>query len=177
MLNLWLRMLSLRPKYIDAVAKNARRDIENARCNAKNAKFETRIIKLEQDSSQSQSNSSSKNIPDSIVANEVRKRDEKLAKMEFISPKKALRFKIELFTCALPKDGLLSDEKNSELLHSDLSSGSNKKNSELSYTSNTLAFNTFLKSGINILPASCPPILRTNSTHDYALLFLQKTLD
>ncbi|PKC64712.1 hypothetical protein RhiirA1_462045 [Rhizophagus irregularis] len=175
MLNLWLRMLSLRP---NAVAKNARRDIENARCNAKNAKFETRIIKLEQDSSQSQSNSSSKNIPDSIVANEVqRKRDEKLAKMEFISPKKALRFKIELSTCALPKDGLLSDEKNSELLHSDLSSGSNKKNSELSYTSNTLAFNTFLKSGINILPASCPPILRTNSTHDYALLFLQKTLD
>ncbi|CAB4385964.1 unnamed protein product [Rhizophagus irregularis] len=61
-------MLSLRP---NAVAKNARRDIENARCNAKNAKFETRIIKLEQDSSQSQSNSSSKNIPDSIVANEV----------------------------------------------------------------------------------------------------------
>ena len=42
--------------------------------------------------------------------------------------------KIELSDCAQPKDNLLNDEKNSELSHSDLGSGSNKKNSKLSYT-------------------------------------------
>ncbi|GES88484.1 hypothetical protein GLOIN_2v1789359 [Rhizophagus clarus] len=42
--------------------------------------------------------------------------------------------KIESSTCAQPKDTLLSDEKNSELSHPDLGSGSDKKNSELSHT-------------------------------------------
>ncbi len=67
--------------------------------------------------------------------------------------------KIELSACTLPKDGLLSDEKNSELLHSNFSSRSDKKNSELSHTSNTSeeqAFNTSLKTGVNISPASHP---------------------
>ncbi|CAG8729821.1 6315_t:CDS:2, partial [Funneliformis mosseae] len=41
--------------------------------------------------------------------------------------------KIELSTCAQPKDTLLSDKKNSELSHPDLGSGSDKKNSELSH--------------------------------------------
>ncbi len=55
--------------------------------------------------------------------------------------------KIESSTCAQPKDTLLSDEKNSKLLHPDLSSGSDKKNSELSYTNTS-------KSEVNISPAS-----------------------
>ncbi|CAG8579535.1 13472_t:CDS:2 [Funneliformis mosseae] len=42
--------------------------------------------------------------------------------------------KIESSTCAQPKDTLLSNEKNSELLYPDLGLGNDKKNSELSYT-------------------------------------------
>ncbi|RIA86591.1 hypothetical protein C1645_829057 [Glomus cerebriforme] len=44
--------------------------------------------------------------------------------------------KIESSACVLSKDGLPSDEKNPELSHPDLGSGSDK-NSELSHTSNT----------------------------------------
>ncbi|CAB4418926.1 unnamed protein product [Rhizophagus irregularis] len=54
--------------------------------------------------------------------------------------------KIESSTCAQPKDTLLSDEKNSELSHPDLGSGSDKKNSELSHT-NTSEEQTSSKSG------------------------------
>src|SRR3954451_13726599 len=77
--------------------------------------------------------------------------------------------KIELSTCALLKDSLPSDEKNSELSHPDLGSGSNKKNSELSHTNTS-------KSGVNISPASRPLIPRTNSTYDH-IYFRNKTLD
>ncbi|PKC56628.1 hypothetical protein RhiirA1_500347 [Rhizophagus irregularis] len=57
--------------------------------------------------------------------------------------------KIESFTCAQLKDTLLSDEKNSELSHLDLGSGSDKKNSELSHT-NISEEQTSSKSGVNI---------------------------
>ncbi|RGB30811.1 hypothetical protein C1646_764872 [Rhizophagus diaphanus] len=62
-----------------------------------------------------------------------------------------------------PKDTLLSDEKNSELSHPNLSLESNKKNSELSHT-NTLEEQTSLKSGVNILPNLVVKILIINET-------------
>ncbi len=67
--------------------------------------------------------------------------------------------KIESSTCAQPKDTLLSDEKNSELSHPDLGSGSDKKNSELSHTNTS-------KSKLNISSPSRPSISRTNSTYN-----------
>ena len=67
--------------------------------------------------------------------------------------------KIESSTCAQPKDTLLSDEKNSELSHPDLGSGSDKKNSELSHTNTS-------KSKVNISPASHPQIPKTNLIYD-----------
>jgi len=51
------------------------------------------------------------------------------------------------------------DEKNSELSHPDLGSGSDKKNSELSHTNTShieQAPNASSKSGVNISPASRP---------------------
>ena len=67
--------------------------------------------------------------------------------------------KIKLSTCALLKDSLPSDEKNSELSHPNFSSGSDKKNSELSHTNTS-------KSGVNISPASRPSIPSTKLTYD-----------
>ena len=61
--------------------------------------------------------------------------------------------KIESSTCAQPKDTLLSDEKNSELSHTNTS-----------------------KSGVNISPASRPIIPRTNPTYDRTY-FHNKILD
>src|ERR1044071_4552437 len=77
--------------------------------------------------------------------------------------------KIESSICTQLKDTLLSDKKNSELSHPDLGPGSNKKNSELSHT-NTSKF------GVNISPASQPPIPRTNPIYNRSY-FCNKTLD
>jgi hypothetical protein len=82
--------------------------------------------------------------------------------------------KIESSTCAQPKDTLLSDEKNSELSHPDLGSGSDKKNSELSHT-NTSEEQTSSKSGVNISPAS-RPMPKKNPTYDRSY-FRNKILD
>ncbi len=65
------RIEELEKARIDTVAENAKRDVENARRDAENAELEARVVKLEQDSSQPRSDSSPKDIPDSIVANEV----------------------------------------------------------------------------------------------------------
>ena len=69
--------------------------------------------------------------------------------------------KIESSICALLKDGLPSDEKNSELSHPDLGSGSDKKNSE-----------SLFKIWVNVSPTSRPPIPKTNPTY----LFLQQDI-
>ena len=71
--------------------------------------------------------------------------------------------------CALLKDDLPSDEKNSKLSHPDLGSGSDKKNSELSHTNTS-------KSGVNISPASHPQIPLTNPTYTRSY-FHKKILD